>query len=164
MAPMDITLDPPRGITGFLLGMPAEEVKAAAAALGRVTVQDDGLAGEFAYMKVTALHPQFEIVFHLEDGRTLTAAEVWTPRPGEDAITVRYGGLDVFTTPARQLLDRLRADGHAVIDKTQYAYVPDLPLGFTRTAGHEVPLDGDGEPLYFQAVLVAGAGYYDYMR
>ncbi|QEV50302.1 hypothetical protein CP981_00095 [Streptomyces platensis] len=31
-----------------------------------------------------------------------------------------------------------------------------------RDAGHDVPLDTDGEPLYFQAVLVGPADYYDY--
>ncbi|WP_282203854.1 hypothetical protein [Kitasatospora fiedleri] len=160
---MDIDLEPARGITGFPLGMAAEDLKTAAAALGRVKVKDEGLAGRFAYMKVTALHEQFEIVFHLEDGRTLTAAEVWAPRPGPERITVRLGGTDVFAVPARQLLDELRAAGHTVVDRTQHAYVTDLPLGLTRTAGHDVPLDTDGQPLHFQAALVASPGYYDFL-
>ncbi|MDW6065290.1 hypothetical protein SAZ11_55195 [Streptomyces sp. FXJ1.4098] len=79
---MDIELDPPHGITGFPLGMPADDLKAAAAELGRIKVRNDGSAVRFRSMKVLALHPQFEIVFHLEDGKTLGAAEVWIPRPG----------------------------------------------------------------------------------
>ncbi|WP_240649112.1 hypothetical protein [Streptomyces sp. Z26] len=39
---MDIVLDPPDGITGFPTGMPADEVKAAAAELGQVKVKDEG--------------------------------------------------------------------------------------------------------------------------
>ncbi|MFE1785691.1 hypothetical protein ACFW9F_24745 [Streptomyces sp. NPDC059506] len=78
---MEIELDPPNGITGFPLGMPAEELKAEAGRLGRIKVSDEGSSARFRYMKVLALHEQFEIVFHLEDGRTLASAEVWTPAP-----------------------------------------------------------------------------------
>ncbi len=114
-------------------------------------------------MKVTALHPQFEIVFHLEDGKTLTAAEVWIPRPDPEEITVRYRGLDVFRTPALQLIAQLEQMGLNVLhDEPSYWTVPRLSLGSTRVAGHEVPLDSDGEPLYFQAVLTGPADYYDY--
>ncbi|MFI1329087.1 hypothetical protein ACH4U7_02895 [Streptomyces sp. NPDC020845] len=159
---MDIELDPPHGITGFPLGMPADDLKAAAAELGRIKVRNDGSAVRFRSMKVLALHPQFEIVFHLEDGKTLGAAEVWIPRPGPEDITVRFRGIDVFRTPARELPGRLAAMGLTVLDETLYVYLPGLSLGFTRVAGHEVPLDTDGEPLYFQAVLTGPTGYYDY--
>jgi hypothetical protein len=163
MSAMEIELDPPHGITGFPLGMPAEALKEhAAAALGQVKVQDEGSADRFRYMKVLALHPQFEIVFHLEDGRTLRSAEVWAPRPGPEDITVRFRDIDVFRTPARELLDRLESTGLTVLRETDYAYVPRLSLGFTRAAGHEVPLDADGEPRYFQAVLAGPTDYYDY--
>ncbi|CAM5646360.1 MULTISPECIES: hypothetical protein [Streptomyces] len=160
----DIGLAPPRGITGFPLGAAAGAVERTAAEWGcRVKVQDEGAADPVRYMKVTALHEQFEIVFHCEDGRTLTAAEVWIPRPGPEEITVRFRGVDVFRTPARRLLDHLREMSSTVLDETLYAYVPHLSLGFTRVAGHGVPLDSDGEPLYFQAVLTGPAGYYDFM-
>lgn len=60
-------------------------------------------------MKVLALHSQFEITFHLEDGKTLTAAEVWIPRPGPEQITVTFCGIDVFATPALELLSQIEA-------------------------------------------------------
>ncbi|MFG2557292.1 hypothetical protein [Streptomyces sp. NPDC048581] len=160
---MEIELDPPNGITGFPLGMSAEALKTAAAELGRIKVSDEGSADEFHHMKVLAVHPQFEIVFHLEDGKTLTAAEVWIPRPGPEEITVRYRGTDVFRTPALQLIAQLEQTGVNVLhDEPGYWTVPRLSLGFTRVAGHEVPLDSDGEPLHFQAVLTGPADYYDY--
>ncbi|MFD9124448.1 hypothetical protein [Kitasatospora sp. NPDC059571] len=159
---MEITLDPPHGITGFPFGMPAGDVRAAAAALGTVEVQDEGSADRFHYMKILAVHPQFEILFHCEDGKTLGAAEVWIPRPGPQDITVRFRGIDVFRTPALQLADRIEAMGELVIREPDVT-VPRLSLGFTREAGHEVPLDTDGEPLYFQAVLVGPTHYYDYL-
>lgn len=161
---MDIELDPPAGITGFPFGMPAEQVKEAAAALGRVEVQDEGSGDPFHHMKVLALHPQFEITFLIEDGKTLSAAEVWIPRPGAETITVGFRGIDVFTTPARELLARIESMGHAINHhEPLHPVVPRLSLGFTRDAGHEVPLDADGRPLYFQAVLVAPQDYYDYL-
>ncbi|MEV5592553.1 hypothetical protein [Streptomyces sp. NPDC052496] len=159
----DIELEPPQGITGFPLGAAAETVLAEAAEWGRVKVQDAGVADPVRHMKAVVLHPQFETVLHFEDGRTLTAAEVWIPRPGPEQITVRFRGLDVFRTPARKLLERVEDMGFTVRDETLYAYVPQLSLGFTRVAGHEVPLDSDGEPLYFQAVLTGPADYYDYL-
>ncbi len=74
-----------------------------------------------------------------------------------------FPGSDVFRTPSRRLLGHLREMGFTVLDETLYADVPHLSLGFTRVAGHEVRLDSDGEPLYFQTVLTGPAGYYDFM-
>lgn len=158
---MDIELDPPRGISGFQFGMPADQVKEAAATLGEIRVQDEGSSHRFHPMKVLALHPQFEITFHLSDGKTLTAAEVWIPRPGPEEITVTFRGIDVFTTPARQLLEQIESMGFSVLHREpSHPLVPNLSLGFTREAGHEVPLDTDGQPLHFQAVLVGPENYY----
>ncbi len=161
---MEIELDPPRGITGFPIGMPAAEVEQAAAALGRIRVQDEGSADVFHHMKVLALHPQFEITFLIEDGKTLGAAEVWIPRPGPEAITVTYRGIDVFATPALELLTWIESMGNEVNRReVLHPVVPRLSLGFTRDAGHEAPCDTDGRPLYFQAVLVGPEDYYDYL-
>ncbi|MFI2299778.1 hypothetical protein ACH5AL_13175 [Actinacidiphila glaucinigra] len=162
MTRMDIELDPPNGITGFPLGMPAADAKEAAAGLGRIQVQDEDAPSVFRPMKVLAVHPQFEITFTLRDGKALTSAEVWIPRPGPEEVNVTFRGIGVFRTPARQLLERLEHMGLTVLDERLYAFVPGLSLGFTRVAGHEVPLDTDGEPLYFQAVLTGPADYYDY--
>jgi hypothetical protein len=141
--------------------MPADALKTTAAKLGTIRVSNEGSTAFFRPMKVLAKHPQFEIVFHLPDSKTLAAAEVWIPRHGPEEITVRFRGIDVFRTPALQLLEQLEATGLTVLRKGNYAYVPRLSLGFTRVAGHEVPLDTDGEPLYFQAVLTGPTDYYD---
>ena len=159
---MEIELDSPRGITGFPLGMPAEAVKEAAAALGRIQVQDEGSDDPSHHMKVLALHPQFEITFLLEDGKTLTAAEVWIPRPGSETITVTFRGIDVLAAPASNLLTQIESMGHEVNRREAlHPVVPRLSLGFTRDAGDEAPRDTDGWPLHFQAVLVAQKDYYD---
>ncbi len=164
MTRMDLELDPPNGITGFPLGMPTEEVKTAAARLGNVKVVNEGSTAQFRPMKVTALHSQFEIVFHIKGAKTLQAAEVWIPRPGPEDIIIRFRGIDVFRTPALQLVEQLRAMGLNVLHtEPSHWVVPRLSLGLTRTAGHDVPLDTDGEPLHFQAVLVGPTDYYDFL-
>ncbi|MCZ1012574.1 hypothetical protein O1L68_43605 [Streptomyces lydicus] len=163
MTTMEIELDPPNGITGFPLGMPAEAVKAAAAELGEIKVRDEDAPDFFHPMRILALHPQFEISFVMEDARTLEYAEVWIPRPGPEEITVRFRGIDVFRTPALRLIRQIEDMGFTFLhDEPSYWVVPRLSLGFTRTAGHEVPLDTDGEPLHFQAVLTGPTDYYDY--
>lgn len=164
MTGVDLELDPPTGITGFPLGMPAEEVRTAAARLGEVKVVNEGSTSQFRPMKVTALHPRFEIVFHMKAAKTLQAAEVWVPRPGPEDVSVGFRGADVFRTPALQLVDRLQDMGLNVLrTEPSHWVVPRLSLGLTRTAGHDVPLDTDGEPLYFQAVLVGPTDYYDFL-
>jgi len=159
---MNIELDPPRGITGFPFGMPAKQVKEAAAALGEIRVQDEGSDHRFHHMMVLAVHPQFEVSFALQDGRTLTAVELWIPRPGPEEVTVTFRDINVFATPARQLLGQIESMGFSVYSpEPHHPFVPKLSLGFTREAGHEVSLDTDGKPLYFQAVAVGPENYYD---
>lgn len=163
MSDMEIQLDPPNGITGFPLGMSAEAVKAAVGALGEIKVKDEDTHDDYHPMQVLALHPQFEINFVMEGAKTLESAEVWIPRPGSEEITVKFRELDVFRTPALQLIQQIEELGFTTLhDSPSYWFVPRLSLGFTRTAGHDVPLDTDGEPLYFQAVLVGPTDYYDY--
>ncbi|MGW7353125.1 hypothetical protein [Streptomyces sp. NPDC054784] len=162
---MDIVLDPPNGITGFPTGMPAQEVKAAAAELGKIRVKDEGSDAFYHPMTVLATHPQFEILFTLNDGKTLNSSEVWIPRSGPEDITVRFGEVDVFRTPALELVAQLEQMGLTVLHRSHSSWmVPRLSLGLWREAGHEVPLDTDGEPLYFQAALVGPTDYYDNLR
>ena len=159
---MDIELDPPNGITGFPLGMPAQDVKTAAAGLGAVEVSDEGSADPIDHMRVFAEHPQVSVHFLLEDGKTLTAVELWAPEEGPEPVEVRFRDIDVFGTRALEVVERLRAVGLSVVhDGEGYWAVPGLSLGFTRPPADDVPLDVDGEPLYFQSVLVGPADYYD---
>ncbi|WP_211244042.1 hypothetical protein [Actinospica robiniae] len=176
---MEIELDPPHGATGYPLGMPAGELVPDAVARGRVVISGPGLAGVLEHMKVDLTvyleRSSFATVFALEDGRTLTWLDIHAPRPlpGADAdaesaepeeLRVTWRGIDVFRTPALELLRQIEAQGYAVdrSDEPERYTVAALPLRFTRTSGRDqVPRDRDGEPLYMQAVLLAGAGYFD---
>jgi len=165
MTAIHIDLEPPTGITGFRFGMPAEEVKAAAAALGEVQVQDEGVAKEWSHMTVHVAHPQVEITFNLEDGKTLTSINIFRPRPGSDEVTVTWRGIDVFATPAEEVLDRLANDGHRIHDREfLFPLIPGLSLGFSRdpAGDDDFPMDEEtGVADYFLSVLTAPATYYD---
>lgn len=112
-------------------------------------------------MKILLSHEQFETVFHCEDGATLTAVEMWMPSPGPEEITVAFRGIDVFRTPAREVLRHVQDMGYEIDERDPFhPKVPHLTLGFTRDAGDEVPVDSDELPLYAQAVLVGPEDYY----
>jgi hypothetical protein len=181
---MELHLDPPRGVIAgaglsavpggtsrsvpdIALGAGEREAVRAASAYGPTTVTPAGtvnIAGTLfpTPTQIVATAPGFNLVLVLDDGISVTAIEVWRPRDPAADITVRYDGLDVFRTPAVQLLDLLRARGHRIEteDEGAGAWAPDLALGFSRVAEHEVPMGADGHPLYFESVLVTAAGYY----
>lgn len=180
---MEIELDPPHGATGFPIGMPVDELVPATVSSGQVVITDPGVAGVMKHMKVYLTvfleRARFTTTFGLEDGQRLTWLELHAPRqyeepeggsgdgvgggPGGEELTVTWRGIDVFRTPALELLERIEALGHE-IDRGEAPHhytVPSLPLGFTRQAGHDVPLAEDGRARFMQSVLIAGEGYYD---
>lgn len=83
-------------------------------------------------------------------------------RPGTDADTVHFQGVDVFGLPAREVVDRLRQRTSIEPSKEDPAsfVIPDLLLSLWR------PFETDDDPedeqgFYFNAVLLAAPGYYD---
>ena len=164
MTAMHIELDPPNGITGFRFGMPAQEVKEAAAAIGEVIVENDGVAKKWIHMTVTVNHPQFTIMFHIQDGKTLTAAEIFRPRRGPEEIRVTWRGIDVFAMRAEDFFDRVEDAGYRVHEPDDYfPTVPGLTLGMSRdpAGDDDFPRDEEGYADYFLRVLAAPADYYD---
>jgi hypothetical protein len=160
---MHLELEPPIGITGFRFGMPADEVKAAAAAIGPATVTDEGVAKKWPHMRVLVEHPEIDIFFNLEDGKTLTSVEILRPRSEE--VTVTWRGIDVFATRAESLLHRLEADGYRIHDRDSYfPCVMGLSLGLARDpyGDDEFPLDEEtGYASYLLRILAGPEAYYD---
>lgn len=167
MTAMHIELDPPNGVTGFRFGMAAQEVKEAAAALGEVTVRDDGVAKEWTHMAVDVAHPGVDITFNLEDGKTLTSVNIFRPRPrpGAEEVIVTWRGIDVFATRAEEVLDAAEQAGYRIHDREFFfPLVPGLSLGFSRDPGgdDDFPMDEEtGVADFFLSVLTAPAAYYD---
>ena len=167
MANMHIDLDPPNGITGFAFGMPADEVKKAAGALGRVRVLDEGPPSGWRFMKIDTVLPQFAITFHIEDGRTLTSVEIWRPFDGPERISVTWRGIDVFQTPAAEVMAHIEAAGHPIDHhEAIHPKARNLTLAFTRHSRDDIPFDRDEDdddamPMYFTSVLAGPARYYE---
>ncbi|MGW2185580.1 hypothetical protein [Streptomyces sp. NPDC001719] len=157
---MELLLEPPNGVASVRIGMSMDEASEAAAVWGEVRA-----SGPFVHdpgVKLVAVNDDFEVVVHLEDGESFTAVEVWRFRRDDADVRVLLDDLDIFRTPARDVLRRLAARGHDVdVSEPEYPVIPGLTLAFTREAGHEVARDPeDGLALYFESVLVADAHYH----
>lgn len=158
---MDFVIDPPRGVAPVRIGMSYEQALSAAADWGAPRV-----SGPYAHtptVKIMVTRETLDIVVHLEDGEKVTAVELWRFESEEEfGGRVLLDGIDVFRTPARDVLRRQREMGRTV-DETdpESPVLPGVTLAFTRETGKEVPVDpSDGLPLYFTSVLVADEQYY----
>ncbi|MEY9935523.1 hypothetical protein ABH926_010205 [Catenulispora sp. GP43] len=162
MTPMEIELDPPNGITGFPFGMPRDEVRRAAEAIGEVQTLNDGPPQPWSVTQIDVVHPRFAITFNIEDTKTLTSVEVWRPQPGPKEITVTWRGIDIFDTPADEVLDAVAAAGYDIGDRDGFnPEVPHLTLGFAREPSDDNPINDRHMPTYFTSVLAAPKAYYD---
>jgi hypothetical protein len=80
-------------------------------------------------------------------------------RPGNSDDAVTYNGLDVFTTPAADLVTRLRPHTTVHEDEVDDGHrftAPDLLLSFWQLTP-ETPDEGDGR--YFDSVLLGRPSY-----
>ncbi|MEV6318845.1 hypothetical protein [Streptomyces sp. NPDC051776] len=159
---MDIVIDPPRGVAPVLIGMPFEQALEAGKTWGEPNV-----SGPYAHDPTVKIvfadeENEFEIVVHLEDGKTVTAVELWRFRREDADVRVLDGDLDIFRTPAREVLDHLASQGCDLdLSDLEEPVALGLTLAFTRDTGREVPRDPqDGHTLYFESVLVGDATYY----
>jgi hypothetical protein len=90
----------------------------------------------------------------------LTAVELWRPEEGDPSVSVRFGDLDLFSTPAEEVIDQLEARG-AAVDQSDpfFPKCHELTLGFNRDGGDD--RDDRGLSRYFESVLIAPPGYYN---
>ncbi|MFC8200400.1 hypothetical protein ACFWBR_34405 [Streptomyces sp. NPDC060006] len=152
---MEIVLDPPHGVPPVRMGMAFEDAVEAAAAWGEVRV-----SGPFDHdptVKIQSMGDGFDVLVILKDQKTVNAVDVSCAEEEDSDLRVLYRGLDVFRTPARQLLKMFADEGYR-IDETnpEEPVVLDLTIAFSRWTSQEVPLDPeDGLPLYFTAALVS---------
>jgi hypothetical protein len=81
-------------------------------------------------------------------------------RPGSGDDVVSYLGMNLFGTPADELVERLSEDARTEVSEGgRSVTAPDLLLALWRAAIPESPAEDDGR--YFESVLVARPGYYD---
>ncbi|MFF4006819.1 hypothetical protein [Streptomyces sp. NPDC001717] len=158
---MDLLLAPPTAAGPVHLGSPYEEVLAVLRPwgeprmIGPTSRRARRIMGDFDRVGYT-------VFFDAEDHTT--AVELWWPGEGRQSTTrVLLDEHDLFSAPADSVLAELRLRGWTVdAEDPENVFVPGVSLGFTRRTSQEVPRDGQGLPVSFTSVLVAGKSYYDF--
>ncbi|MCH6161489.1 hypothetical protein [Streptomyces marispadix] len=158
---MDFILDPPRGVSPVEIGMPYQEALQAVSQWGVPEIREPRPprrpTGRFLLGRGT-----MDIVVHLERGERVDAVELWRFEGDDPDLRVLLNGVDVFRTPAAEIMQDLRSRGHQVDDSDpENPMVRGVTLGFTRDTAQEVPRTEAGLPLFFTSVLVAAEDYYE---
>jgi hypothetical protein len=150
---VDIILDPPNGVPPVSMGMPFEEAVEAAARWGDVRVM--GPVEHNPTVQIQAVADDYDVIVVLRDQQTVNAVDI--SAPSDAGPQVLWRGIDVFRTPARQLLKLFSDAGYRIDDSNpDEPVVLDLTIAFNRWTSQQVPLDPeDGLPLYFTAALVS---------
>ncbi|WP_406276168.1 hypothetical protein OHT93_31585 [Streptomyces sp. NBC_00191] len=150
---MDVELLPHVGVATFRLGMSVEEGKRAARELGLPATRADA---EAEPGQVLFTHDEFRMNFVLGFAKgELVNVEVWRFRNEDADVRVTLEGLDVFRTPSEELLQQLEERGHTAEENDLgFDALPDLKVIFANDSSYEYPVDEDGDPLYFDYVLV----------
>jgi hypothetical protein len=92
-----------------------------------------------------------DIFAFFEDGSTLTAVEIWRPVGGD--VTVLWEDIDMFATPADDILRQFRDRGITVDDSDpERPFCPDMTIGLNRENGPGAAFDGIGR--YIESVVV----------
>ncbi|TGN79870.1 hypothetical protein E5083_09820 [Streptomyces bauhiniae] len=154
---MNVELIPHVGTASFRLGMPFDQAMTEAPAWGRV---DHAPAGGRPPGKWVVLNEpydfEFVLLFESERHEELTGIEVWRFRKESADIRFLLDGVDVFRTPSEDLVQLLESRGHEVVE-SDYGFdeVPALGLRFANNSSFEYPTDDEGDPLYYDYVLLS---------
>ncbi|MER6027291.1 hypothetical protein [Streptomyces sp. NPDC001851] len=153
---MRVEIRPHVGVGPFRLGMPFDEAMEIAPALGRVSHRPGAGRPPGTYV-VNFDDSAFQYVLSFPEAATLTGIELWRFRDEAADINVTFDELDVFRTPGEELVEQLRERGHRVSydDDLGIHALPELKMSFAADSSFEYPVDEEGDPLYFDHVLVS---------
>lgn len=151
-----IELRPPEGVTGVALGATRVEAQEQCARLG--DPEEFRRGGEGPVSLVVPRPSGLSLFVYFDGDDRVDAIEIGRPDGDEDSV--HLGGLDVFTTPAEDLVEPLRGEHRVdVEDGGRSIVLPDLLIALWRRFLPEGPTDPEGR--FFESVLVAAPGYYD---
>ncbi len=149
---MQLDLLPPTGVGPVQIGAPLAEAESALALIDGYVVPDPlrpkrrGFATYISGLSI-ALHP--------DGAGSVMAIEVY----GSDADTVRFDGVDVFRTPADEIIALLESRTQVQLEEEGRTVIaPDLPMSLWRGTLPDFPEDEDGR--YFESALIARPGYF----
>ncbi|WP_256255946.1 hypothetical protein [Streptomyces sp. MUSC 14] len=107
--------------------------------------------------QIWLVHDQFQlsVVLGFTKG-TLGGVELYRFRNEDADVAVLLDGLDVFRTPSTDLCDRLAQRGHTIEENDLgFDALSELNVILANQSSQEHPVDEDGDPLYYDCVLVA---------
>jgi hypothetical protein len=151
---MDVELRPPAQAGPVRIGMPFEEAKASLSALEGFDAEQSFTASAPAF---AAYSSGLYFTLSYSENAGVQGVEIYGAGAGRGVV---YGGIDIFTTPAVELIDRLRSLYPVTIEEGgRMVTLPGQSISFWRGTLPEDEFDEDGK--YFQTVLVAYPGYFD---
>ncbi|GGW17928.1 hypothetical protein GCM10018980_30760 [Streptomyces capoamus] len=151
---MDVEIRPGTGAGPFRFGMPVQEALTAAREWGRFrTAAADEDPGQIV---LTHDDSRMDLVLGFGGG-ALSAVELIRFRKEDADVRVLLDGLDVFRTPSEDLLDELTGRGHTIEENDLgFDALPELRVILANQSSYEYPADEEGDPLYYDYVLVEG--------
>ncbi|MEU6681341.1 hypothetical protein [Streptomyces sp. NPDC046925] len=108
-------------------------------------------------VKIQAVNDGFDTLLILRKQETVNAVDVSGPDTEGVDLRLLYDGVDVFRTPASQLLKMFGDRGYRIdAAAPESPAVLDRTIAVIRWTSQDVPLDpDDGVPLYFTSALVS---------
>lgn len=150
---MELELLPHVGVARFRLGMSVEEARAAVEEWGVFrTASGDEEPGQ-----IVLTHDAYgmDVVLGFTKG-ALSGVELWRFRNEDADVRVLLDGLDVFRTPSEDLFEQLAERGHTIEENDLgFDALPELKVILANQSSYEYPVDEEGDPLYYDYVLVA---------
>ncbi|RNF87762.1 hypothetical protein [Streptomyces botrytidirepellens] len=152
---MEIELLPHAGVASFRLGMSFDEAMAVARQWDGVTPSpaEERPPGKFI---VRNEELTFRLILNFREDEYLNSIVVRRFKDEDADVHVLLEGLDVFRTQPEELQEQLEQRGHTVEENDLgYDTVPDLNIIFSNESSYEYPVDEEGDPLYYDSVLIA---------
>lgn len=152
---MHFELQPPTAAAGIALGATRSNVLEQCSSLGSTSEFRRG--HEVRVSLVVERDSGLTIFVYFDSEDAVEAIEFGRPPTSRDVVS--YEGIDIFATPADDLIDWLRKRERVdVTERGSSVTAPGLLLALWRPLVPEYPQDENGR--YFESVLVARPGYY----
>ncbi|MFF7751843.1 hypothetical protein ACFZCP_21890 [Streptomyces sp. NPDC007971] len=150
---MEVEIRPQVGVGPFRLGMSVAQARGTFHASGPFRpVADDTSPGQ-----IVLRHEEsgLDVVLGFTRG-ALSGVELFRFRNEDADVRILFDGLDVFRTPSEDLFEQLALRGHVIEeDDLGFDALPELKVILANQSSHEQPVDEEGDPLYYDYVLVA---------
>ncbi|ONI91325.1 hypothetical protein ALI22I_09515 [Saccharothrix sp. ALI-22-I] len=151
---MDLVIDPPRAVGPLRIGMPFDEAVELLRSLDGYRSPSPGHKSSPGFA-----HYESELTISLGPDRDGRVKAVDLYRPERD-VTVLFGDIAVFDTPADEVIRRLSDITRLEVEGDgTHVVAPDLLLALARPFRSDSAEEHEG--WYFESVLVAAPGYYD---